>query len=170
MATMRTLLHTHDVHRAPGETLARLGEMFHRLIPSDLFMTGVYVTFSPQGRVTWAAAGHHPPLWLNRSGRISEVDLGPVGPVLGFEPVPYETVEWQLGEGDRLLLFTDGLWDARSKSGDPFGSKRLMDYFAETLACPISDVVNGLLARVTAHLQGTEFEDDFTILGIERTG
>lgn len=170
MATMRTLLHTHDVHRAPGETLARLGEMFHRLIPSDLFMTGVYVTFSPQGRVTWAAAGHHPPLWLNRSGRISDVDLGPVGPVLGFEPVPYETVEWQLGEGDRLLLFTDGLWDARSKSGDPFGSKRLTDYFAETLACPIADVVNGLLARVTAHLQGTEFEDDFTILGIERTG
>jgi sigma-B regulation protein RsbU (phosphoserine phosphatase) len=79
-------------------------------------------------------------------------------------------VHWQLGDGDRLLLFTDGLWDARSKGGEPFGRQRLMDYFAGTLDCPISDVVNGLLARVTAHLQGAEFEDDFTILGIERTG
>ena len=34
----------------------------------------------------------------------------------------------------------------------------------------LGDVVNGLLARVTAHLQGADFEDDFTILGIERTG
>ena len=53
--------------------------------------------------------------------------------------------------------------------GEPFGRQRLMEYFTGTLDCPLEDVVNGLLARVTAHLQGAEFEDDFTILGIERT-
>jgi serine phosphatase RsbU (regulator of sigma subunit) len=72
MAIMRTLLHTHDVHREPGETLTAVGRMFHRLIPSDLFMTAVYLLLGGEGRVNWAAAGHHPPLWINQ-GR-------PVGP------------------------------------------------------------------------------------------
>lgn len=169
MATMRTLLHTHDVHRTPGETLTYLGSMFHQLTPSDLFMTGLYVVLAPDGLVSWAAGGHHPPLWLTRTGRLADVDLAPVGPVLGFETATYPTVQWQLGEGDRLLLFTDGLWDARSQHGEPFGLQRLMTYFTETLDRPLGDMIAGLQARVTAHLQGADFEDDFTIVGIERT-
>lgn len=170
MAIMRTILHTHEVHAEPGETLHKSGAMFHRLIPSDLFMTGVYLVLAPGGRVRWAAAGHHPPLWVDRRGRVSALDLAPVGPVLGFEPIEYSTVGWELGVGDRLLLFTDGLWDARSKAGEPFGLNRVRHHLADCLDRPLGDVVNGLLARVTAHLQGTDFEDDFTILGIERTG
>lgn len=169
MAIMRTILHTHDVHHDPGSTLERAGALFHRLIPSDLFMTGIYLVLAPGGRIQWAAAGHHPPLWVNRRGRLSAVDLAPVGSVLGFDPGPYETVSWNLEIDDRLLLFTDGLWDARSKVGEPYGRQRLKEYFAGTLDTPLADVVNGILARVTAHLAGAEFEDDFTILGIERT-
>jgi sigma-B regulation protein RsbU (phosphoserine phosphatase) len=169
MAIMRTLLHTHDVHREPGETLNRVGGMFHRLIPSDLFMTAVYLVLAAGGRVSWAAAGHHPPLWVNRHGRLAKIDLAPVGSVLGFDPETYSTVTWQLEVGDRLLLFTDGLWDARSRAGEPFGRQRLTAHFSGSIDNPLADVVHGLLTRVTAHLQGAEFEDDFTILGIERT-
>ncbi len=170
MAIMRTILHTHDVHHEPGETLHAAGTMFHRLIPSDLFMTGVYMVLAPGGRVRWAAAGHHPPLWVTRRGRLFGTDLAPVGPVLGFEPVPYETVSWELDIGDRLLLFTDGLWDARNAIGEPFGRERLREHLVGNLDVPLADVVNGLLARVAAHIHGAEFEDDFTILGIERVG
>jgi sigma-B regulation protein RsbU (phosphoserine phosphatase) len=169
MAIMRTLLHTHDVHREPGPTLSKAGDMFQKLIPPDLFMTGVYLVLAPQGNVSWAAAGHHPPLWVTRHGRLSSVDLTPVGSVLGFEGETYTTVDWKLEVGDRLLLFTDGLWDARSRSGEPFGRQRLTSHFTGAIDNPLPDVVHGLLARVTAHLEGTEFEDDFTILGIERT-
>jgi phosphoserine phosphatase RsbU/P len=169
MAIMRTILQTHDVHHDPGDTLYRAGSLFHRLIPSDLFMTGIYLVLAPGGKVHWAAAGHHPPLWVDRRGRVSAEDLAPVGSVLGFDPEPYQTVSWNLEIGDRLLLFTDGLWDARSKIGEPFGRQRLREYFANSLDSSMADVVNGLLAKVTAHLQGAEFEDDFTILGAERT-
>jgi serine phosphatase RsbU (regulator of sigma subunit) len=169
MAIVRTLFHTHDVHHEPGQTLTRVSAMFHRLIPSDLFMTGVYLVLAPGGKVSWAAGGHHPPLWVNRNGRLSSVDWTPVGSVLGFQPETYNTVVWNLEIGDRLLLFTDGLWDARSKMGDPFGRHRLGEYFSGSIDSPLPDVVNGLLNRVTTHMQGAEFEDDFTILGIERT-
>ncbi len=169
MAIVRTLLHTHDIHYEPGRTLNRVSEMFHRLIPSDLFMTGVYLVLAPEGNVSWAAAGHHPPLWVNRRGRLSSIDLNPVGSVLGFEPEMYKTVTWKLDIGDRLLLFTDGLWDARSKTGEPFGRQRLTAHFSGSVDNPLPEVVNDLVNRATAHLQGADFEDDFTIIGIERS-
>jgi sigma-B regulation protein RsbU (phosphoserine phosphatase) len=170
MAVMRTLLHTHDLHREPGETLTRAGQLFHTLVPSDLFMTGLYVVLGADGRVSWAAAGHHPPLWLDHRGSLHDTDdLAPVGPVLGLGEEPYETVPWQIGVGDRLVLFTDGLWDARSQLGEPFGRPRLKAYITETRDRALADVVNGLVTRVTEHLRGAGFEDDFTVLAVERT-
>jgi sigma-B regulation protein RsbU (phosphoserine phosphatase) len=169
MVMMRTILHTHDIHRDPGETLTQVGRMFHRLIPSDLFMTGVYLLFGDEGRLSWASAGHHPPLWADRTGRLAPIDLTPVGHVLGFSAAEEcATVSWRLESGDRLLLFTDGLWEARDPAAESFGRRRLWEHFAGTVHLPLEEAVQGLLARVGAHLAGADFEDDFTVIGIER--
>jgi serine phosphatase RsbU (regulator of sigma subunit) len=170
MAIMRTILHTHpDLHREPGETLTLASRMFHRLVPSDLFMTGVYLLLDPDGRVSWSAAGHHPPLRVSRTGQVSPVDLTPIGPILGFDSeTECATVTWQLDPGERLLLFTDGLWDARSQDGEPFGRQRLIDFWSNATNAPLSEAIPELVNRVGAFMEGAEFEDDFTIVGIER--
>jgi sigma-B regulation protein RsbU (phosphoserine phosphatase) len=172
MAMMRTILHTHpDLHREPGETLTRVGQLLHQLLPSDLFMTGVYLLLGGDGRVSWSAAGHHPPLRVSRTGLLDPVDLALIGPVLGFGmEEQYTTITWQLEPGDRLLLFTDGLWDARSRSGEGFGRRRLFDYWAGAVRVPLDEAVGDLVARVVAHLEGADFEDDFTVVGVERQG
>ncbi len=172
MAMMRTILHTHpDLHRQPGETLTRAGRMLHQLVPSDLFMTGVYLLLGSDGRVSWSSAGHHPPLRVGRSGELDAIDLAAVGHVLGFaEEEEYATVAARLEPGERLLLFTDGLWDARSRSGEPFSRRRLFDYWAAAVERPLEEAVGELVARVVAHLEGADFEDDFTVVGIERQG
>lgn len=169
MAIMRTILHTHDIHGLPGQTLYCASRLFQTLIPTDLFMTGIYVSLEPSGRVSWAAAGHHPPLFLDRKGELSPIDLALVGPVLGLDPEPYVTMSRVLEPGERMLLFTDGVWEARDRFGEAFGRKRLSETFSRGLDCSLDDMVTGLVARVTAHLHGAEFEDDFTILAIERT-
>lgn len=170
MAIMRTLLHTHDLHREPGPTLTAAGRMFHRLIPPDLFMTGVYLLLGPDGKVSWAAAGHHPPLWVTRAGVVVPIDLTMIGPVLGHDwDREYDTVQFRLEPGDRLLLFTDGLWDARNKAGEPFSRLRLWHHMQFTMDDPLPDVVTNLVGVVTEHLKGAEFEDDFTILAVERS-
>jgi sigma-B regulation protein RsbU (phosphoserine phosphatase) len=170
MAIMRTILRTHaDLHREPGEALTRAGRLLHQLVPSDLFMTGVYLLLGDHGRVSWSAAGHHPPLRVGRTGQPCPIDLDTVGAVLGFGTgEEYVTVTWQIGPGERLLLFTDGLWEARNRCGEPFGRHRLIDHWAGAVSRPLDEAVRELVARVAEHLQGAEFEDDFTIVGIER--
>ena len=79
-------------------------------------------------------------------------------------------IDFRLGPGERLLLFTDGLWDARSRSGEPFGRKRLFEHWARALNLPLVEAVGELVARVSAHTEGADFEDDFTVVGIERQG
>jgi len=171
MAMMRTILHTHpDLHRDAGDTLAGAGRMFHDLVPSDLFMTGIYVTLGEDGEVSWASAGHHPPLRVNRAGEVSSVDLAPIGLVLGIvSDADYPTITWQLAPGERLLLFTDGLWDARDHTGEPFGRQRLINYWSESVREPLHEAVTHLVSQVEAHQEGADFEDDFTVVGIERT-
>jgi sigma-B regulation protein RsbU (phosphoserine phosphatase) len=169
MAIMRTLLHTHDVHREPGETLTLVGRMFHRLIPADLFMTGLYLLLGSDGQVSWSCAGHHPPLWVSRTGRLAPIDLNFVGHVLGISSSEeYTTVAWNLNVGDRLLVFTDGIWEARSPAAEKFGRQRLGDHLVKTVNLPLDQVVKELVAQVGGHLEGADFEDDFTVIGVER--
>jgi sigma-B regulation protein RsbU (phosphoserine phosphatase) len=172
MAMMRTILHTHPaLHREPGETLTLAGQMFHQLLPSDLFMTGVYLLLRGDGGVSWSSAGHHPPVRVSHTGEVAPVDLEPVGQVLGFvSEEEYVTVTWHLSPGERLLLFTDGLWEARSRSGEPLGRQRLFEHWAGAVSLPLGEAVGELVARLTAHMEGADFEDDFTVVGIERQG
>ena len=170
MAIMRTILRVRDeVHREPGRTLADAGRHFHDLIPSDLFMTGVYLLFGDDGWVSWAAAGHHPPVWVARSGVPAPTDFTVIGPVLGLDPgADYPTVRWRLAPRDRMILFTDGLYEARNRAGEPFNRHRVWQYLQVTMDDPLEQVVGGLVGAVRRHLEGAEFEDDFTILAVER--
>jgi sigma-B regulation protein RsbU (phosphoserine phosphatase) len=170
MAMMYAIFHTHpELHREPGETLTRAGQLFSRLIPSDLFMTGVYVLLGAAGRVSWSAAGHHPPLRFTAAGQLFPVDLAQVGPILGLDPNDrYETVTWELSIGERLLLFTDGLWEARSPAGEKFSLNRLYAHMEHAQDRPLEEVVPDLVATAAAHMEGADFEDDFTVVGIER--
>jgi sigma-B regulation protein RsbU (phosphoserine phosphatase) len=170
VVTMRALLHTHGgLHREPGDTLGVVSPLFHRLTQADQFMTGVYLLLGERGWVSWASAGHDPPLHLRPHHAVAAVDLGPVGFPLGLSAeAEYQTVCWQLRKGDRLLLFTDGLVEARRDDGQAFGRQRLRAYLSAASEMTLAEVVRGLLDQVEAHQGSGQFEDDFTIVAVER--
>src|SRR5262245_3818979 len=170
MATMRTLLHTHArLHRDPGATLTGVARLFHALTTADQFMTGVYLLLGDDGRVSWASAGHDPPQRISPRSGVAPVDLEPVGLPLGVSAVPgHDTVRWRLAKGERLLLFTDGLVDARRADGEAFSRRRLRAELARLAGVPLPEMVRRLIARVEAHQGAGQFEDDFTTVAIER--
>jgi sigma-B regulation protein RsbU (phosphoserine phosphatase) len=169
-ATARAIFRIYPgLHGEAGNTLALAGGLLHSLLPTDLFMTGVYLSLEGDGRVTWASAGHEPPLRLGPDGRVAAVDLSVVGMPLGINAdEAYTTVRWQLAPGERLLLATDGLWEVRNPGGQAFGRRRLQAELAAHAGLPLGDLVCALVARAAQHCGGEAFEDDFTVVGVER--
>jgi phosphoserine phosphatase RsbU/P len=172
MATVRALLHTQPgLHREPGQALGALGGTFAGLVPPDLFMTGVYLLLEAGGHVSWAAAGQDPPLRMDGAGEIAPVDLSANGLPLGIDPgQTYQTVRWHLAPGERLFLFTDGICEARDRGGREFGRHRLQSALRQLVRLPLDQITQELVARVKDYMEGSDFEDDFTLLAVERTG
>jgi sigma-B regulation protein RsbU (phosphoserine phosphatase) len=114
---------------APGKVLTGLSDIFHRRLRKQ-FITAIYLCLDlDAGSLRWASAGHPPPLLLRR-GDVRE--LSSPGPVLGrFARGDYVESCTFLEAGDRLLVFSDGIPEAASPSGEPFGDDRLQAFLAE---------------------------------------
>ncbi len=172
MATMRTLLVTRaEVHGDPGAALTALTRLFHALVPPDLFMTAVYLLLTPGGSVRWSAAGQHPPLRVTKNGKVLPPKRTPAGMPLGIDPDQrYEAVTWQLDAGERLVLYTDGIVEATDRKGQPFGTAGVRASLEKPGRCSLSvdELLDALVGDVKEFLEGSDFEDDFTVLAIER--
>jgi phosphoserine phosphatase RsbU/P len=169
-ATARAIFRTHPgLHGEAGNTLTNAGRLLHDLIPSDFFMTGLYLALEEDGQVSWASAGHEPPLRVSLAGQVTAADLTAVGMPLGLNPdETYTTVHWQLAPGERLLLFTDGLWEVHNRVGEAFGRRGLQRELAARAGLPLGDMVRGLVACAAEHRGREDFEDDVTVVGVER--
>ena len=170
MAGMRAIFHTHpNMHTAPGDALTHGSRMFQSITPPELFMTGVYLVVEGAGKVTWASAGHDPPVRFSSANNLAAVDLTKIGFPLGLDgSSEYGTVEWKLSIGERLILFTDGVVEASNFEGEAFSRKRLRSVLATLTDLPLDTVINEIVSQLDAHRQGSDANDDYTIVGIER--
>ncbi|MFJ9663424.1 PP2C family protein-serine/threonine phosphatase [Streptomyces sp. NPDC101219] len=120
MSQLRTALRAYAVdHSSPGRLLTRLHQFLHHLQP-DLFATAVIARFHPgEPTLTWAAAGHPPPVLRLPDGRVRVLDAKP-GAMLGI-PLHQEIADHTepLEPGSTLALYTDGLVERRARGIDP---------------------------------------------------
>jgi PAS domain S-box-containing protein len=113
----------------PSEILAALNEAMLRQLPEDRFCTAACVRLEPQDGsagvgVDVSRAGHPPPLLVRPEGAVEEI--GCPGRVLGvFSEAELLDTSLRLMPGEALVLYTDGVTEARSPDGDFFGEGRL---------------------------------------------
>ena len=138
--------------------LARaIDDVVARLIDDEEFITAILVELRDDS-LTLANCGHHPPLLVDETGA-RLVDTGEPTPPLGLHPEP-ELVEVPWRTPSRLLLYTDGLVEARDAAGDFFPLE------AETDALrgrPLEDALDELLARLRV-FAGRRIGDDVALV------
>jgi len=124
------------------------------------------------GSLRWVNAGHPPPL-LIRDGRLVKVLSTPASTPLGVPlgTPPLEAAREGLQPGDRLLLYTDGITEARTADGKQFSAQRLVE-FLERQSDPATaapETLRRLRHAIMAYQHGT-LQDDATVLLCEWRG
>jgi PAS domain S-box-containing protein len=136
-----------EATRSPGEVLTRLNSYRTALDEHQLF-TVLYAIVDPAERsLTWASAGHPPPLRAPGAGGVSFLE--PRDGLMGVEEHPYTTLEAPFEAGDLLVLYTDGLVERRGESLDA-GLERLANAVASG-----PDEPDALRKHVLARLVGS---------------
>jgi phosphoserine phosphatase RsbU/P len=139
------------------------------------FVTGVLARLDlVTGRLRYLVAGHPSPV-LVRSGRVvGSLDAArrmPFGRIASLAPQTAEPAEELLQPGDRLLLHSDGVVEARDADGAEFGIDRLVE-MAERAAAdglPAPETLRRLARAVRRHRDG-ELQDDATLMLVEWSG
>ncbi len=141
----------------PGALVRRIDETMTRVLDDEEFVTAIVGQFQGD-HVVLANCGHHPPLLVDGSGAV-EVDTGeptlPLG--LGSDP---EVSEHRWPEGARMLFYTDGLVEARDRTGEFFP---LDDVAGELGEGTVEEALDRLVARLLAYA-GQEMNDDMALV------
>lgn len=135
----------------------------------ESYTTAVLAELDPNtGHLSWLSAGHPEPLLLRQGHfvRSLHVDPGlPFGLGLGEANPGYTVGTDQLEPGDYVLFLTDGVTEARSPSGEPFGLERLVDLLARTVADNLAPAESmRRLGRALLDHRQAHLTDDATLL------
>jgi phosphoserine phosphatase RsbU/P len=157
-------------HSEPGDILAEFNAAFARIVQNPYLFVSMFVGIlnTETFELRYASAGHDS-AFLRRSQSVQQ--LAVTGPVLGVMEASFESRTIELQGGDMLVLTTDGLTEARDRSGNMLyetGAMRLIERATPTA----QGLANDLVTQVRA-LGGNSLRDDLAILVIrtnERAG
>ena len=169
MAFARPLIHAAiDNTTGPAEALERTNRVL-RERRASLFITALCGTLTlSTGRLRLANAGHEPPLLVRRDGS-PIVPLEGSGPLLGaFSSLDLVETVATLDPGDAAVLYTDGVTDARSATGERFGDDRLLAAIETARGGSAAELVESITGAVNRFQGGTLPADDVTLVVIAR--
>jgi sigma-B regulation protein RsbU (phosphoserine phosphatase) len=119
-----------------------------------------YGVLAADGRFVYANAGHNPPVVLSRTG-VRRLTAG--GPMLGvFDEVQFPEETVSLHQGETLVLFSDGVTEARNAAGEEFSEARLVACLEERRDQQPRAILSALVERVGAFCGDALQSDDLT--------
>jgi serine phosphatase RsbU (regulator of sigma subunit)/FixJ family two-component response regulator len=148
---------------APAGLCEKVNGVVSANLSDDKFITLFYCLIDVEGRrLTYSNAGHNRGVVVRRDGQAVRLERG--GTVLGpFPEWQYEQDEVDLGSGDRILLFTDGVTEIRNLDGEEFGEERLIDLLIEYRGLA-ADQLQQIIMSAVAGFGGGNFHDDATLI------
>jgi sigma-B regulation protein RsbU (phosphoserine phosphatase) len=155
---------------SPSQTISRVNLALYRRGIESRFVTLMYGTMAPDGRLTYCNAGHNPPLIIGSgSAPLRRLECG--GPIVGlFESATFDEETVTLSPGDWLIVFSDGVSEAMSASGDEYGETRIVSCVEKNKAMEPRDLLEALFADVRDFTRGAPQSDDITAMVLRYGG
>lgn len=149
----------------PREMCETINRVMYDNIARNKFITFFYaMLFADQMQLIYSNAGHNPPIVSARDGSAMLLERG--GAVLGvFKEWQYEEGQISLEYGDRFVLYTDGITEARNGAGEEFGETRLLEMLTRTHTIHATGLTQCVIDAAT-NFSNREFDDDLTVLAV----
>ncbi len=167
MALSRTLIRTFaaEYPTEPERVMSATNERILKDARETIFVTVFYGVLDPlTATLTYCNAGHNPPFYL--SGQADEVEeLTRTGIALGvLEQTDWTRETLRMAPGDALVLYTDGIPDARDSGGSMFGEERLLEVAQKAQGCTAWEVQEALLDEIHGFVGDAPRFDDITLM------
>ena len=155
----------------PAEVMAFVNDRICRHNKQDMFVTvWLGILELSTGKLTSANAGHDDPAVLKHDG-VFEIKKTRHGFVVGaMEMMKYRDVETQLGRGDKLFLYTDGIPEATDQDDQMMGSDGMLDSLNLHKDESPKEIIEGMIRSVKEFVGDAPQFDDMTMLCIELKG
>ncbi len=163
-----------DIYDSPYDILVNVNKHIKKHIKKSMFMTLVMLCWDDvKNKMTYVGAGHEYILvYRSNSGKCEAVLSG--GTALGMVPDNSKIIkeaEIELQEGDFIILYSDGITEAKNVAGEQFGLDRLKELITEYAPEHSSEGLHYKIAKkVSDFMKGTSQEDDMTLIVLKRKG
>ncbi len=151
-------------HYAIRRIFEKVNRLLYESTDTGKFVTAFYGVLDVKNRVfTFSNAGHNPPLLLRANGTAEWLTEG--GLALGIlVDATYEERPVPLATGDMLVLYTDGVTEASTSTGEQYGVKRLEDLVRRLADQPAAQIVEAIRIEVEAFTGEMHLNDDLTLV------
>jgi serine phosphatase RsbU (regulator of sigma subunit) len=169
MSSLHAAVHAQAAsHDSILKTISGVNRYLAENIPANRFITLFYAELQPKtGALSFLNAGHNPPLIVHAAGTMEQLAAG--GLPLGIMPdAEYREGLTHLSYGDVLVIYSDGVTEAQSPSGEEFGPTRLYDVVARNMEASAAGIRDRIESALTKFSQGTPAADDITLVIVKR--
>ena len=152
----------------PQEVLNRVNQLLYERTLLGRFVTLFLFLLNPQGVGQFIGAGHNPAyLFRSDTGKIELLSSGNL--ILGaFARISYQSSPLHLHQGDILVVYSDGLTEARNQREEMFGAERLLEIIQQEAPSGSHAFQQKFLNAVEEFTQGMPQRDDITFLVVEK--
>ena len=134
----------------------------------DGFITAFYAIYDVPSKTLTYASGGHPPLLVHRRSSNEVIKLEPQATFLGiFDPVQFTSSEIELEAGDRVVFYTDGIYESQNEDSEQFEMERVIQMITENPDADIQPMLNLLLHGMMKFVGDRDLDDDITLVGLE---
>ena len=159
--------------KPPAQVLEFLDQEYPFERFNNFFTMNYVILNTRSGILTSSSAGHPPPIILRKDGTLVPLTKGgrPIGTIDlrldSDEPILYEEQQEQIGVEDKLVFYTDGIYEFQNEQGDFYGNARFREQLEGNKDLPVADMITASFESLMEFGKTASPKDDISLMGIQ---